>query len=218
MTIDFGKYKKNTKDGTWSWLIWSCQAGLYTLIENGSTSTLVQGLWLPIQNHIHFDMSTIWHVAVRLDSFLCWMVEGKDKTIDAPPSEYNNLDKTVSLSEMPCFISYTWIEKTKIFVAPWSRSKGTGLNISKVKQWRRTSSWLFCYSYAKRAELDWVPFYFYGMKQPPDFVFLFMTTFGFTAQKGKTQMQQWKPPVECNLKFKYPELFHLHYEKRGLVN
>lgn len=72
---------------------------------------------------------------------------------------------------------------------------------------------------ARRADLDGVPFYIYGMKEP-DYVLLFMTTFGSTARMGKTQTRQWKahPNAIQAIKFKYPEVCNLHYEKRGYVD
>ena len=74
------------------------------------------------------------------------------------------------------------------------------------------------YCDSKRVELEGVPFYVYGMKEP-DYILLFMTTFGSTARMGRFRRDNGRTPQMPRIvKFKYPEVCNLHYEKRGSVD
>ena len=170
--------------------------------------------------------------------FCAELVEGKDRPKDAPPREYDNLGKTVGL----CLHLTKFFHGTgnvlimdsgfcvvQALVELKKRGVFSSALIKKRRYWPKHIKGEAMkehfkdkepgYFDAKRAELDGVPFYVYGMKEP-DYILLFMTTFGSTARMGKIQARQWKDPtnVTRTVKFKYPEVCNLHYEKRGSVD
>jgi hypothetical protein len=71
---------------------------------------------------------------------------------------------------------------------------------------------------ALKGTLDNVDYYIYGKKEP-DYVLLFMTTYGCENRMGLDQSQIFDDGgVKGKIKFKYPEVCHNHYQHRDSVD
>ena len=72
---------------------------------------------------------------------------------------------------------------------------------------------------ALRGKLDGIDFHLYGMKEP-DYILMFMTTYGSENRKGKEQKRKYvnHQGVESTVRFKYPEVCHNHYAHRDSVD
>ena len=67
---------------------------------------------------------------------------------------------------------------------------------------------------ALKGRMNGVSFYICGMKEP-DYVLLFMTTYGTPEQLGQLQKRKHKG---TSYQFQYPEVCHMHYSNRDSVD
>ena len=159
------------------------------------------------------------------------LVEGKDEPKDKPAKEYSEFGKTTGL----CLCLTKSIHGTgnvvvmdsgfcvlKAIVTLKNNGVFSSALIKKRRYWPKYvkgneakehfADEIVCHFYAKKVELDQCPFYTYGMKEP-DYVLLFMTTFGSGIHYGKEQTRSYKDADGTSRKvcFTYPEVCYLHY-------
>ena len=71
---------------------------------------------------------------------------------------------------------------------------------------------------ALRGQLDGVPVYIYGMKEP-DYTMMLMATYGTSAEQGDEKARNFMDGgSKVVKKFKYPEVVYNHYQFRDVIN
>ena len=71
---------------------------------------------------------------------------------------------------------------------------------------------------ARQGNLDGIPFYLYGMKEP-DYTMIIMATYGTLQQMGPEKTQTFKLNNEkTTTKFKYPEVVSNHYHYHDMID
>ena len=165
--------------------------------------------------------------------FAMELVEGRDEPPQMPPKEYSEKGKTVGLylrltkllrgkgsivvmDSGFCVLSAI-IELSKVGVFShalikkrryWPRH----VDGDKIKEhFDRMNPGEFD---ALKGRMNGVSFYICGMKEP-DYVLLFMTTYGTGERLGQLQKRKHKG---TSYQFQYPEVCHMHYSNRDSVD